>query len=220
MNAPAGSALQPGDPNAIANLDPTDDLLVAPPDAIVDCDARLTEVGVKFHATTLPVKRQAAGFDCGAPQVIVYDRGPTGVTWGHPIVTCRMAMGMARFETIAQEESERSLHKKIKRIENVGTYSCRKMAAHALVSEHSYANAIDVRGFTFDNGSRVSIESDFGARAGPKLAASAMFLRTTAARTFDENAFSVVLTPHFDALHRDHFHLDQARYRTDGTRAR
>jgi hypothetical protein len=30
--------------------------------------------------------------------------------------------------------------------------------------------------------------------------------------------FSVVLTPYWDALHRDHFHLDLARYRVDGTR--
>jgi hypothetical protein len=27
-----------------------------------------------------------------------------------------------------------------------------------------------------------------------------------------------VITPFFDALHRDHFHLDQARYRIDGSR--
>jgi len=28
----------------------------------------------------------------------------------------------------------------------------------------------------------------------------------------------VVLTPFFDRLHRDHLHLDLARYRVDGTR--
>ena len=37
-------------------------------------------------------------------------------------------------------------------------------------------------------------------------------------RLYDEGAFSVVITPFFDSLHRDHFHLDQARYRVDGSR--
>jgi hypothetical protein len=46
-----------------------------------------------------------------------------------------------------------------------------------------------------------------------------LFLRSLARRLYDEDVFSVVLTPFFDALHRDHFHLDLARYRLDGTRA-
>jgi hypothetical protein len=44
------------------------------------------------------------------------------------------------------------------------------------------------------------------------------FLRSVATRLYDEGVFSVVITPFFDALHRDHFHLDQARYRNDGSR--
>jgi hypothetical protein len=37
-------------------------------------------------------------------------------------------------------------------------------------------------------------------------------------RAYDEEVFSHVLTPFFNAAHRNHFHLDLARYRGDGTR--
>jgi hypothetical protein len=86
------------------------------------------------------------------------------------------------------------------------------------VSEHSYANAIDLRSMTLGNGRTVAVLKDFGPLDSEPQAAEGQFLRRAARRAFNENIFSVVLTPFFDALHRDHFHLDMARYRADGTR--
>ena len=47
--------------------------------------------------------------------------------------------------------------------------------------------------------------------------AETRFLREAARALYDEGVFSVVLTPAYDRLHHDHFHLDLARYRVDGT---
>jgi len=204
--------------SANANTNPDDDGVVGPPDVIAECDARLKEAGVTFRSASLPVKTQPGGHACGAPQAIVYERGPGAIAWGSPIVTCGLALGMARYEAILQEEAQRTLGSKVKRIEHGGTYSCRTMARFRLVSEHSYANAIDVRAFVLESGKRVSVEGDFGSTAAPPATKASEFLRETSHRAFDENVFSNVLTPHFDALHRDHFHLDEARYRTDGSR--
>ena len=44
------------------------------------------------------------------------------------------------------------------------------------------------------------------------------FLRTLANRLYDEEVFSVVVTPYFDNLHYNHIHVDLARYRVDGSR--
>jgi hypothetical protein len=44
------------------------------------------------------------------------------------------------------------------------------------------------------------------------------FLRAVSHRAYDEEIFTNVLTPFFDNLHKNHFHLDLARYRNDGTR--
>jgi hypothetical protein len=47
---------------------------------------------------------------------------------------------------------------------------------------------------------------------------NALFLRTISHRAYDEDLFSNVLTEYFDKLHKNHFHLDMSRYRTDGSR--
>ena len=45
-----------------------------------------------------------------------------------------------------------------------------------------------------------------------------IFLRSLANRLYDEDVFSVVVSPYFDHLHRNHIHGDLARYRVDGSR--
>jgi hypothetical protein len=104
------------------------------------------------------------------------------------------------------------------RIEQGGTYNCRKMARFDLVSEHSYANAIDIRSFRLADGRTVSVERHFGRPGKAPRTKEARFLHALAHRLYDDGVFSVVLTEYFDRLHRDHFHLDLARYRIDGTR--
>jgi hypothetical protein len=86
------------------------------------------------------------------------------------------------------------------------------------VSEHSFANAIDVRSFRLEDGRSVSVERHFGRPGTEPTTPEGRFLRDLAHRLYDEGVFSVVLTEFFDRLHRDHFHLDLARYRIDGTR--
>src|SRR5262249_47449944 len=105
------------------------------------------------------------------------------------------------------------------RVAHAGTYSCRRMARFSsMVSEHSYANAIDLRSMTLANGRTIAVLRDFGPPQTEPETPEGQFLRRAARRAYDEKIFSVVLTPVFDVLHRDHFHLDMARYRVDGTR--
>jgi hypothetical protein len=201
-----------------ADVDPDNDAVVAPPDAVANCAERLTAAGIDFRPARLPVKERN-GFACGAPDVVVYRGSAAKIRWSpEPIVTCGMALALARFETLTQEEAGRVFARRITKIEQGGTYSCRKMARFAMVSEHSYANAIDVRAFVLQNGRRITVEHEFGALASEPRTPAGLFLRALPRRAFDDGLFSVVLTRFFDELHRDHFHLDMARYRIDGTR--
>ena len=195
------------------------DAVVAAPEVIADCEARLAAAGIRYKAAELPTRKAKEGHECGAPQVVVY-RGPEGgVRWSSaPLVTCGMALALARFESILQEESEKYFQKRVVRIEHLGTYACREMARYDWVSEHSYANAIDIRSVTLKNGRTLTVLGTFGKLDAEPKRPEARFWRSVANRLFDEGAFSVVLTPFFDPLHRDHLHLDQARYRIDGTR--
>jgi hypothetical protein len=58
----------------------------------------------------------------------------------------------------------------------------------------------------------------FRAARRPPSTAQARFLRSLAERAYDAGVFSVVLTPFWDKLHAEHFNLDLARYRVDGSR--
>jgi hypothetical protein len=151
---------------------------------------------------------------------VTYLAGPARIRYNAaPLVTCRLALALARFEQLAVELAAASLKQRVVAFSQAGTYSCRKMARFDFVSEHSYANAIDIREIVLDNGQRLSIDRDFGLLDGPPRTARAEFLRSLARRAFDERLFSTVLTPFWDRLHRDHFHLDLARYRVNGARS-
>lgn len=229
--SPSESAISPieGDastararrPGAYANVDPEDDGVVGPPDTIDDCEGALERAGVKFRRATLAVHAQKkSGIVCGAPQVVTYLRGPGKITYNAPpLLTCTMALALAAFETVVQEEAEAAFHSPVARIEQLGTYNCREMARYkGWVSEHSYANAIDIASFTLKNGRSIVVLRDFDTGADPPKTPAGVFLRTISRRANDEEVFSLVLTPFFDPLHKNHFHLDLARYHLDGTR--
>ena len=215
LSGAAGSERPPG----LADTDPLNDAIVAPPAPIADCEERLRRAQVTFAPAELPLRPQKHGYICGAEQAVLYRAGPTRIRYnGAPILTCGMALSLADFERALQEEAMRHLGKRVVRIEHGGTYSCRKMTLYSLVSEHSYGNAIDLRSFTLEDGRRITVERHFGKPNSEPRDARAAFLRAATRRAYDEGMFSVVLTPYFDRLHRDHFHLDLARYRVDGTR--
>jgi hypothetical protein len=131
-----------------------------------------------------------------------------------------MALALASFERILQKEAVAIFGSPVARIDQLGTYNCREMAAYpGWVSEHSYANAIDIGRFVLKNGKSVEVLRDFDVGEAPPTKPVGAFLRVVSRRANDEDVFSHVLTPFFDAHHRNHFHLDLARYRSDGTRA-
>jgi hypothetical protein len=206
--------------SVLADLNPGNDDVVAPPELIADCEAKLRALGVVFAPAELPVKPgNAKRPTCGAPQAVVYQRGPEKFRYNSaPVVSCGMALGLARFEQVVNEEAKRYLGQEVARVEQGGTYNCRKMARFNLVSEHSYANAIDIRSITLKNGRNLSVLKTFGKTDAEPKRPEARFWRSVANRLYDEGAFSVVITPFFDGLHKDHIHLDQARYRVDGSR--
>ncbi len=204
----------------LADVDPDNDEVVAPPGPLAECEAKLAQAGVKFAHADLPLRQQKQGFSCGSEQVVVYRSGPGKIRYNSaPLMTCSMALALAEFELVLQDEAQKRLGKRVSRIEQGGTYNCRRMSRFKnMVSEHSYANAIDLRSFTLSDGQRLSVLRHFGSLTRAPTDVRSLMLRAVARRAFDEGLFSVVLTPYFDNLHRDHFHLDMARYRLDGTR--
>lgn len=91
------------------------------------------------------------------------------------------------------------------------SYSCRPQnnVSGAKLSEHGYANALDVAGFVLADGRTIAVKSGWG--GSPEEQA---FLRDVHAAGCRE--FMTVLGPNYDANHRDHFHVDLARHGIGG----
>jgi hypothetical protein len=79
----------------------------------------------------------------------------------------------------------------------------------ARLSEHGYANALDVSVFILSDGRKVTVKGGwYGADVDRR------FLRDVHHGGCRE--FTTVLGPESDSYHRDHFHLDLARHGRDG----
>jgi hypothetical protein len=129
--------------------------------------------------------------------------------------TCPMYSSMDRWlEQIVQPAAMARFGQPVVEIRTMGTYSCRRMnngGRSARMSEHSYANAIDVGGFRLADGSIVSILKGWNGGLEEQN-----FLREVHAGACRH--FATVLGPGV-ALHHDHFHFDMAKHGRRGDRS-
>jgi hypothetical protein len=91
---------------------------------------------------------------------------------------------------------------------SLGSYSCRRMnngTGTSTMSEHAFANAIDVSGFTLADGREVMVRSGWRGTQEDQE-----FLRSVFVGSCD--IFHTVLGPGSDGHHEDHFHLDLMRH--------
>ena len=208
-------------PGGFANVDPTDDYLVGPPDREPDCDGALLSLGVTFQRASLPVHTlKKPKITCGAPEVVTYIHGPANIRYNAaPLLSCGMALALATWERIIQEEARARFHSDVVRIDQMGTYSCREVAAYpGTVSEHAYANAIDIMRFILANGKVVEVVRDFDLGAGeprsPKAFSYARFLGARTTRIFSRTCSRLSSTGTTTITST----WILSRYRLDGTR--
>ena len=189
----------------------------APP-APADCQQTLRAAGFKLTPWPLRPTTMPNGVVCEAPAGVAIQRGSALRYQPAARVNCAFGQRLVRFEAIVDEEARHFFRSPVRSIVQLGTYNCRRMAAYPdLVSEHSFANAIDVATFVLANGRRVDIEKDWVAAEQPAPRPASQFLRRLTRRLYDEHVFSVVLTPSYDRHHKNHLHLDGAAYTVDGT---
>jgi len=203
---------------AVARADDNPPALPRAPAPPADCQAALRAAGTKLSPWPLRPTTMRNGVVCEAPEGVAIRRGPTLRYQPPARVNCAFAQRLLRFEAIVDEEARRILHSPVRAVVQLGTYNCRRMAAYPdLVSEHSFANAIDVAAFVLSNGRRVVVEQSWVPADQPATSAAAQFLRRLTRRLYDEQVFTVVLTPSYDKHHKNHLHLDGAAYTVDGT---
>jgi hypothetical protein len=169
------------------------------------CRALLERAGVRF--TALPPRD--AGGQCGYDDAVRFRAGGAldiGYRPADLATSCPVAAALALWEWhVVQPAALRHLGSKVEMIEHFGSYSCRRIygRSQGSWSEHSTANAVDIAGFRLEDGTRVTVVRDWQGD-GPRAA----FLREVRDGACD--LYATVLSPDYNAAHRDHLHLDQA----------
>lgn len=162
------------------------------------CLKKLAKTEVKF----VPVQDKTADSGCILKNVVHVSRSHTPYN-GPCLMTCSLALSMYTFEKdVLQPLAKKYFDQPVTRINHVGTYNCRPArGSRRLLSEHAYANAIDITSFQLQDGTMISVKQHWK-NAGKK----SVFLHEIAQQACPR--FRKVLTPNFNALHYDHFHFD------------
>jgi hypothetical protein len=124
------------------------------------------------------------------------------------LASCPLAVAFALFERHSLQPAAQAVFgQTVTRVDHLGSFACRNIynRADGRLSQHASANALDIAGFRLADGRTISVLKDW-----PGDGESARFLRQV--RDGACKDFNVVLSPDYNAAHRNHFHLDMGRW--------
>ncbi|NJC41353.1 hypothetical protein GGQ87_001611 [Brevundimonas alba] len=178
--------------------------------AVTDaCMQVLREAGVKVERAE---DRDDGGFCIVRGAVRITGGAVTPLAPGGLVMQCPLAVRYVIWDRqVLQPAAEATFGSRVARVENYGSYSCRRLYgqtdASVRPSEHARANALDIAGVTLADGRKVSVAGDWAGegREGEQGRTFLKRIRDGACRVF-----STVLTPDYNEAHRDHLHLDGA----------
>ncbi len=173
------------------------------------CMQVLREAGVKVERAE---DRDDGGFCVVRGAVRITGGAVTPLTPGGLVMQCPLAVRYVIWDRqVLQPAARATFGVGVDRVENYGSYACRRIYnstdAASRPSEHARANALDVAALRLEDGRTVSVAGDWTGEgsAGREGAAFLRRVRDGACRIFE-----TVLTPDYNAAHRDHLHLDGA----------
>lgn len=155
-----------------------------------------------FHST--PADPKDGPDVCGWKRAQWVDaRGEARLSPPDSPMQCPLAVGVHIWLGELDKTAVNIFGEKITKIHHAGTYSCRRQVGNSsgAWSEHAFANAWDITGFTLESGEVISVLKDWDGNRDKKS-----FLRSALSKACD--IFHVALSPDYNAAHHDHFHLD------------
>lgn len=163
-----------------------------------ECRAVLERSGVAFR-----MLHPAGEGVCARPDRTVLSEYP--LRPDRPPTTCAVAAGLSLWLQRGVKPAARDLlGTEVIGVEHFGAFSCRRLYGRGSGpwSEHATGNAIDIAAFVLADGTRISVLRDWSGDDS-----KAAFLH----RVRDQGCrvFGTVLSPDYNAAHRDHLHVDQ-----------
>ena len=180
------------------------------------CLAALARTGMGYDV--LPDRITAPG--CGFENAVRLKSA--GVRIGAPIsLSCPMALSLFMWEKHAlQPAAQQHFGQRVAAVDHLGSYACRNInrgegnspdAPGGSRSRHATANALDIAGFTLENGQKITVLNAWPS-ASASSAPEPQALLLTDAHGGACRFFNGVLGPDYNAVHRDHFHLETGGY--------
>jgi hypothetical protein len=167
------------------------------------CLARLGRMGAEYSSVPDQYLEQGCAI-LGTVQLATLpsDNSPLAVTNLGP-VTCEVSQAFSGWARYGVDRAARQiLGSPVRRIETMGSYSCRNVAGSGRRSAHATGEAIDIAGFVLADGRRISVKN--GWHGGSERERE--FLRVvqqSACKRFD-----TVLGPDYNSAHHDHLHVE------------
>jgi hypothetical protein len=162
-----------------------------------------------LSTSDLRVTRQADSPDAKCPLIgALRVQGGEVALSSSFLASCPLAVAYAMFERHTLQPVAQSVYgQKVARLDHLGSFACRNIynRESGALSRHASADALDIAGFRLTDGRIISVLKDW-----PKQNQDAQFLRQV--RDGACEAFSVVLSPDYNAAHRNHFHVDVGRW--------
>lgn len=117
------------------------------------------------------------------------------------LVSCAMALALDRLSALLVDMNAIE-------VAHIGTYNCRVISGTDTLSEHSFAHAIDLGGFTLEGGQYLSVFDDWEDGVAEPVTFEGQWLKQLTDARYEQNIFNIILTPEYNDAHDDHFHVD------------
>jgi hypothetical protein len=173
------------------------------------CLTQLGAARVSFNPVPNRTNSSACGLTDGG--VLGPDMGTVArMAPGDVEMTCQTALALSIWRRQVLEPAAREiLGSDVVQIDHFGAYACRNVnngGASNRISAHAQAAAFDFSGVRLRNGRRITVASGWHGAAD-----EARFLR----RIRDDacRIFGTTLSPDYNAVHRDHLHLEATNTR-------
>ncbi|MBT9561200.1 MAG: extensin family protein [Myxococcales bacterium] len=185
---------------------------------VENCPATLAAARVQAYsalAEDFTQEERGSGrtrYRCYVPQALSYQLGPAQVRYSsYLLLNCKMALAMARFENALVRVTEEVFGPgaTVEKIRVLGAYNCRPLRnGRTRMSQHAYGNAVDFSGFRVSRFGWVDVREHWGQGKTTRHRKASAFLHRLVEVLLSERVFANVLTPEFDAGHRNHLHVD------------
>lgn len=170
-----------------------------------ECQALLVQANQRGMITSQKVADSAGS--CPLNNVVrVRDFGEVKLSSSF-LASCPLALSSALFvEQQAKPLAQQLIGSALRQIDHFGSYACRNIyhRENARLSEHATAEALDVSGFRFASGQRITVLK------GWPNAQTQPFLRALLSSSC--HYYGNGLGPEYNAAHANHFHLGMRGY--------